>query len=154
MLLPVIGVLQAGDQAMGDRFTYLPSIGLFLAAAWVVPELLPANPPARRALAAATIAILALLAVDTRVPLAYWRDSLSLWQRSLAVSPDWNFRAHGGIAHAIDDEPGHPDWHAAAARLFARMGQRADAIRQLRAALAIDPSYEPARLVLEALNAK
>src|SRR6185436_17116016 len=61
-LLPVIGIVQVGTQAMADRYMYVPAIGLFLAAAWGAAALASSRKAARM-LAAATVAALLVLAV-------------------------------------------------------------------------------------------
>ena len=87
MLVPVIGVIQVGEQAMADRYTYLPSIGLFAIAAWGIPELLPRFRFRSHALALGALAVLAAFGVQTRAQVQYWRNSNALWQRAHAVDP-------------------------------------------------------------------
>jgi tetratricopeptide (TPR) repeat protein len=98
-LVPVIGLVQVGLQGMADRYTYIPLIGVFLAAVWGVAELAgrlgPASPAAggqprlagRRV--AAALAALALLACAglTRKQAGYWRTNLGLFEHALAVAP-------------------------------------------------------------------
>jgi Flp pilus assembly protein TadD len=93
-LVPVIGLVQAGQQSSGDRFTYIPLIGIFLLIVWGVADLagqwrLPAWMPG---LAAALV--LAACAAVTEVQLRYWTDSGTLFRRALAVTTDnesaWN----------------------------------------------------------------
>ncbi len=88
MLLPVIGLVQVSDAAFADRFAYLPAIGLFVATVWGAADWLATLVSHPRALAPLVAAALLLLAVDARVQLGYWQDSLTLWQRSYAVAPD------------------------------------------------------------------
>ena len=85
MLLPVIGLVQVGDQAMADRYTYLPQIGLGIALAWGSSNL-PARPYCRgmRDMVAA-LAIILLAACAWRQT-AYWQDSETLWNRALACT--------------------------------------------------------------------
>jgi tetratricopeptide (TPR) repeat protein len=88
MLVPVIGLVQAGNQAMADRYTYLPLVGLFIAAAWglyAAAERL-AIPP--RATAAAAAALLAALALASWRQAGYWRDSSALFTHALEVTGD------------------------------------------------------------------
>lgn len=89
-LLPVIGIVQIGGQAMADRYTYTPLIGVFLIVVWGAAELRERLriPPA--AMAAVALCALASLAVVTRATLAYWQDSLTLFTRAelLASPPD------------------------------------------------------------------
>ena len=84
-LVPVIGIVQAGFQAMADRYTYIPLVGLSLALAWGIPDL-PIGclswPRVRIALAAAAGAIVLILAVCTSFQLVYWHDTISLFTRA------------------------------------------------------------------------
>ncbi len=82
VLFPVSGVLQAGDQGLADRFTYLPHVGLSVAATWTAAGLVRRRPVA----AALSIAVLAALAARTRVEVGYWRTNESLFRRALEVT--------------------------------------------------------------------
>ncbi len=85
MLVPVIGLLQVGSQGRADRYTYLPSIGLFVALVWEVAERWPAGRLRRPALAAAALLAIAPLAVAARAQVATWRDSAR--RCSVTLSP-------------------------------------------------------------------
>src|SRR5262249_43530045 len=80
-LVPVIGLVQAGEQAMADRFTYVPLVGIFVAIAWS----LPSDAAASRIGAAVATVVLLLLAAQTRAQLAVWRDSVTLYEHALAL---------------------------------------------------------------------
>jgi tetratricopeptide (TPR) repeat protein len=82
-LVPVIGLVQVGGQAMADRYTYLSQIGLLIAACWGAADL--AGTWRRAALAAGALAAAALAAV-TQTQLAVWHDSFSLWDHARRVS--------------------------------------------------------------------
>jgi Flp pilus assembly protein TadD len=84
-LIPTLGLVQVGEQAMADRYTYVPLVGLFLVVAWGAAELVPGR-TAQAVLA--SVAVLAC-ATATRVrELPAWRDSASLWTRALHVTRD------------------------------------------------------------------
>jgi tetratricopeptide (TPR) repeat protein len=104
MLVPVSGLVQVGSQAMADRYTYLPLVGLAIAVAWGVPAALAAVwPDARRRgqlLRAAGCAALAALAVASSLQLRHWRDGESLMRRALAVTRD-NHIAHAYLGIAL-----------------------------------------------------
>jgi tetratricopeptide (TPR) repeat protein len=88
MLVPVIGLVQAGLQGMADRYSYLPSIGLFILLVWGGAELasrLRSMWQRRAAQGAAALAV-AALAAAAWVQAGYWHDSVSLYRRSLAAS--------------------------------------------------------------------
>ena len=116
-LLPVLGLLQVGSQAMADRYTYLPLVGLAISVAWGLPALLPLNTAARRAgLAAAGGTALALLAVCASLQLRHWRDSEALMRRALAVTQR-NHIAHTYLGVALLDRGAVAEatrhWHEA-----------------------------------------
>jgi tetratricopeptide (TPR) repeat protein len=101
-LVPVIGLTQGGEQAWADRFTYWPHIGLFVATAWGLGELVErARIPGRVAAAAAAV-VLGCLVVLTWVQVGYWRDTTTLWERALAVTED-NPRPHCNLGKYYQD---------------------------------------------------
>ena len=79
-LVPVIGVIQVGEQSMADRYMYLPSIGLFVMAAWSIPQ-------RARVLALGATAVLVIFGLQTRAQVQYWRDSAALWEHAREVDP-------------------------------------------------------------------
>jgi protein O-mannosyl-transferase len=85
-LVPVIGLVQVGRQAMADRYTYVPFIGLFIAMVWAVPRLAVRRPLARAVLAAAATAILVACVVVTRAQVRHWHSNTALWERALDVT--------------------------------------------------------------------
>lgn len=95
-LLPVIGLVQVGMQAMADRYTYLSMPGLYAAVAWTLRDLVAARPALRSAVAAGALAALAASAAVTWRQVDTWRDSESLFTHALAVT-DGNFLAHASL---------------------------------------------------------
>jgi protein O-mannosyl-transferase len=87
-LVPVIGLVQVGMQAMADRYTYIPLIGLSLMAAWALADLAGWTPEVRAALAAAAGLWLVCLTLLARVQVGYWGDSITLWEQVLRVEPE------------------------------------------------------------------
>jgi tetratricopeptide (TPR) repeat protein len=85
-LVPMIGVVQVGEQAMADRYAYLSFIGLFLMVCWGVADLAEARKVSPGWLAAPSIALLVALCVLTHRQLAYWSDNVPLWTRMLEVT--------------------------------------------------------------------
>src|SRR5688572_17648286 len=109
-LVPVIGLVQVGSQAMANRYTYVPLVGLFLVAAWGVPDLVESLQQRRgtraegpRGLALPAVVLLLALAVASRAETRHWRDSASLFERALQVSPD-NHMAHFGLGLVLSRE--------------------------------------------------
>ena len=92
MLVPVIGILQVGEQAFADRYTYLPTIGLALLFVGGLQHLLAA-PAVRLGALALGAAILGLSAWRTRLALEPWRNTETLFRHALAVT-DHNYVAH------------------------------------------------------------
>lgn len=85
-LVPVIGLVQVGAQETADRYSYLPSIGLFIAAIWWGSELV-SRLRFKQAMAAALVGIvLALLAAATVVQAGYWKNSLTLFHHAIEVT--------------------------------------------------------------------
>jgi tetratricopeptide (TPR) repeat protein len=88
-LVPVIGLVQVGDQALADRYTYVPLIGIFIALAWGVGDLASAvgRRGVRVGLSAAAVTILAACALRTWGQLGTWHDSRTLWEQAVRVCP-------------------------------------------------------------------
>ena len=127
-LVPVIGLVQVGRQAMADRYTYIPSIGLFLAVVWSVAGLLKEH---RAALTAAAGIVVLVLAAITRVQVGYWADSATLFRHALAATGDGNYLAHIGLGKAL---MGDKDWDGAAEQFRAVLA-RYPYMREARAGL-------------------
>ncbi|MEK7794639.1 MAG: tetratricopeptide repeat protein, partial [Candidatus Hydrogenedentota bacterium] len=111
-LVPVIGLIQVGDQAIADRYTYIPLIGLFIAVVWGLHRLLSmpiVQEPALNkgelgsiGVRVFVIALLVLLTVQARVQVGYWRDSITLFERCIEVTKT-NGPAHNNLGRAYHD---------------------------------------------------
>jgi tetratricopeptide (TPR) repeat protein len=99
-LVPVIGIVQVGDQARADRYTYLPLVGPFLVAAWGCAALAAPRHRLRRLLPAAAIAALGALAIGAAAQARWWESQETLFRRALAVTRD-NWFAHLSLAAAL-----------------------------------------------------
>ena len=95
-LVPVIGLVRIGDQAMADRYAYIPLIGIFIAVVWGIADLLSDHPRAVPFAVTAAVLALVLLAGRTRVQIGFWHDSIALWSHALDVTTD-NFVAHDSL---------------------------------------------------------
>jgi tetratricopeptide (TPR) repeat protein len=104
MLVPVIGIVQVGEQGHADRYTYLPHIGLFLLAVWFAADVTAVHQSRSRfaVAAAVAIAIIAALAWRAFIQTSYWRNSETLWTHALAVTPD-NDVAHNNLGYLCVD---------------------------------------------------
>jgi tetratricopeptide (TPR) repeat protein len=100
-LVPVIGIVQAGAQAMADRYTYLPAIGLFLAVTWLGHRVAKERHAVMAAAAAA--AGLVALSAATWSQLGLWADHEVLFEHALAVTPD-NALAHGVLSQGLRNQ--------------------------------------------------
>ncbi len=99
-LVPMIGLVQIGQQQMADRYTYLPLVGIFIGATWLVPELIPPGSLRARLLPAAVAASIALLAAATYRQVAYWHDGVTLLRHSKECTRD-NLAAHEFLGKAL-----------------------------------------------------
>ena len=86
-LVPVIGLVQVGSQAMADRYTYVPLIGIFIALVWLVAEISAQWPYRRPVLVVLSLGLLAACWQQTTVQAGYWQDSETLARHALAVTP-------------------------------------------------------------------
>jgi Flp pilus assembly protein TadD len=159
MLVPVIGIVQVGIQARADRYTYLPLIGIFIAATWTFAELSERidDVRLRRGLCRGAAAAVGLaLGASAWAEAGYWHDSVRLYTRALSVTKD-NVVAHNdlGLAllqqgdldgavresrEAIRLDPGHPEPPNTLATALTRKGRPDDAIAVYRAALRERPN--------------
>lgn len=98
-LVPVLGLVQVGMQAMADRYTYLPLVGLFIVLVWTLSAWLDRVPAARLPATGAAILLLGLCAGATHTQVAVWRNSESLFRHAAAVTPE-NWVAHQNLAAA------------------------------------------------------
>lgn len=97
-LLPVIGVIQVGEQAWASRYTYIPSMGLLIMAAWLLPLPDPARARAvSMGMAVAAILVLVSFTVRAYIETGYWRNSETLYLRAVALDPG-NHVAHTQLA--------------------------------------------------------
>jgi hypothetical protein len=129
-LVPVIGVVQVGQQAYADRYTYIPLIGLFIVMAWGGAELVERWRCDRRLLTALAVALLAGLAVTSCFQTRHWRTSEELFRHTVAVTPP-NHVARLNLGAALEQQ-----------------GRHAEAIAQLLEALRINPESYPAHFAL------
>jgi tetratricopeptide (TPR) repeat protein len=98
-LIPLIGLIQVGGQAMTDRHTYLPSIGIAMIIAWGIPSLIKSENIHKKILFPAGLAVLAILAVLTWKQCGFWKSSVDIWKHTLHVTNN-NYLAHMRLANA------------------------------------------------------
>jgi tetratricopeptide (TPR) repeat protein len=108
ILVPMIGIIQVGDQAMADRYAYIPFIGLFWMLTWTVAEAARDWKLSPRWLAAPAVVIIGGMAMLTARQVTYWHDSEALWRYALSVT-DHNFMAHDYLAGILTQENRHEE---------------------------------------------
>ncbi|HOI72881.1 MAG TPA: tetratricopeptide repeat protein [Syntrophales bacterium] len=165
-LVPVIGLVQVGVQAMADRYTYIPLVGIFIMIAWGIPDLLKTWRHKRIAMAAAGAAALCILTVLSWRQVQAWENSHMLFRHAVEVTRE-NSIAHSNLAFAYARQgdiekairhfdqaskmtPHFPDTHNNLGVLLAQTGKYEEAIRAFRTALNEYPGYELARKNLNA----
>ncbi len=156
-LVPVIGLVQVGNQAMADRYAYVPLIGLFIMTGWGVPDLLTGWRRRSIALPVAAGVVIAACTITARDQVQYWKNSVALWEHTLKVSTENHiaetnlgdaFAAQGrvdeAIAHyaaALRIAPGGAQLHYNLGNVLASRGRFDEAISHYAAALRIKPNY-------------
>lgn len=107
-LVPVIGLVQVGTQAMADRYAYVPLVGVFVAVAWTGAWLVGRGYFPREVAAGLAATALVALSVVTVQQTAVWRDSISLFEHTIAVEPE-SWVAHYNLGNAYADLARHED---------------------------------------------
>jgi Flp pilus assembly protein TadD len=106
-LVPVIGLVQVGSQAMADRYMYIPMLGLLIIVAWGVKDLISNRPRWRTITAVSAGVVLFSAIILTRMQVSYWQNTLTLFEHALKVTGK-NRIAEGAYGHALI-EAGKPD---------------------------------------------
>jgi tetratricopeptide (TPR) repeat protein len=96
MLVPVIGIVQIGEQGHADRYTYLPHIGLFLLIVWTAADFSTAWSVRREYLWLVATATIAILSYGAVVQTSFWKNSEALWNHTLSVTSNNDF-AHNNL---------------------------------------------------------
>jgi len=158
-LLPVIGVVQVGSQAMADRYTYIPQIGVLLAIVWGLMDATAGRPRFRMATLVATPVVLAALAAATWAQAGIWRTSLTLFSHAIQVTEN-NYIAFANLGRALVNEGRWAEGNEYISRSFsaapafrgdlfestgdyyAGIGLKREAAEQYRKALALSPKRQ------------
>ena len=163
-LVPVIGLVQVGGQAMADRYTYVPLIGIFILCAWGGAELAQSRPALRLALGGVGAAIVISFAWVARNQVAVWRTTETLFSHALRVAKE-SWMAHDVLGRALQREGRtaeaishfeaalriEPDSAVTSNRLGvvnSELGRFENAVRWFERAVAVEPRYAPARFNL------
>ena len=102
MLIPVIGLVQVGNQAWADRFGYLPLLGVYVAFSWALYSLISVAPRTRIPISGLLACTLVALAIASHGQVAVWKDSRTLFKNALAVTAN-NVVAHNNLGIALVD---------------------------------------------------
>jgi protein O-mannosyl-transferase len=131
-LVPMIGLVQVGSQALADRYAYLPFVGVFMLACWGLADLAGEKTPSKVVLAAASCVALGALSAVTFRQIGYWNNNVTLWSHAIAVTPG-SFIAEDNLGGALLNE-----------------GREDEAMPHFQAAAALNPRDPMIRLKLAA----
>lgn len=155
-LIPVIGVIQVGEQAMADRYAYVPLIGVFLMAVWGAADAADRRQLSLRARATTAAVVLSVFMVFTWKQITYWRSSYDLWSHAVQVTKD-NFTAETNLGftlmasdrsaeavphlqNAVRIKPSYALSHLSLAGALQLSGRPRDAIPEYETALGLGPA--------------
>jgi protein O-mannosyl-transferase len=154
-LMPVIGIVQAGDQAMADRYTYIPLTGLFIMAAWGIPELLKKWQYRKEILLASSALSILCLSIITWTQVGYWQNNITLFDHTLTVTDNnWLIYYNRGVTHvplgnyrqaiedfnkAIEIKPDYIDAYYNRGHAYADLGNYRQAIEDYGRVIKIKP---------------
>ena len=163
-LVPVIGLVQVGLQAMADRYTYVPLIGIFIMIAWGVPDLLEKWRYRQKALMVFAPAILALLMAATWFQARHWQNDITLYGHAAAVTSN-NWWAHYNLGLSLSHDgktnealshfqetlrirPNDPQVYLNIGVISAKNGNTEEAMSYFSRALQYKPDFDKAHLNL------
>ncbi|MGD9106842.1 MAG: tetratricopeptide repeat protein, partial [Desulfobacterales bacterium] len=156
-LIPVIGLVQVGSQAMADRYTYIPLIGIFIIVAWGASDLTLKWHYQKIVLTVSAVIILSIMTVRTFVQVSHWKNAVTLFENAVKIDSN-NTLSHNNLGIALYDhgnieksafhfrealriEPYYIVARVNLARVLSAQGNLEDAIRHLREALKINPKH-------------
>lgn len=168
-LAPVIGLLQAGEQALADRFVYMGIIGPLVAVAWGALDAAERLHLSRRVLGGVALVIIAAAAIVARQQVRVWSDSVTLWTHALRMDAA-NYRAYENLGQALRDSGRFKEaeasyrmalqaaplsWsgyravvHNSIGLTLLQAGRQADSAAEFEEAVARDPDFAEARVNL------
>ena len=159
-LVPVIGIIQVGVQAMADRYTYIPMTGLLIIVAWGVSDILASWKYSKKVLVTSSALVLIALSMKAAVQLEYWQDSETLFKHTLDVTSD-NYvmennyaaflaeqgKAEQAIEHlekSIEIKPNSAEAHNNLANALNKLGKTEQAIEHYKKSLSLKPNSSDA----------
>jgi tetratricopeptide (TPR) repeat protein len=165
-LVPVIGLVQVGDQAWADRYTYLPLIGMFVLMVWFAFESIKS----RALLQSASVMVAVVLITMTSMQLDYWKNTRTLFEHTAKVTPD-NYMAvtilgsllakEGKLVEAMEYyqtalryQPAFPEAHFFLGNALDEQGKLDEAIAEYQKALWFRPTQEQTHIFMGIALAK
>ena len=159
-LIPVIGIVQVAGHAMADRFTYIPSIGIFLIIAWGISDAVSLMPSYRWGIVSACAGAVIVLSVLCHAQVQHWRNSITLFQHALSVQED-NSLAHAclgaaliqqgnpvpaekHLTRALEINPNYPEALNDLGMILSDKGMYQEAVTRFSQALSLNPKYAEA----------
>jgi tetratricopeptide (TPR) repeat protein len=163
-LIPVIGLVQVGGQAMADRYTYIPSIGLAILAVFAISDLAGRFRLGQTVSSAVAVVLLAGMLLATRQQVQCWRNDETLYRHAIAVTSG-NFVAYNNLGTALDAEhryeeavdcfneavrcwPAYADAYCNLASAYLSLKQPVKATAELQIALKLNPNRPTAHYLL------
>ncbi len=154
-LLPVIGIVQVGSQAMADRYTYIPLTGLFIIIAWGLADISTKWPYRKVMLTILSVTVLSAMAIASRLQVRHWRNSVTIFEHALKVTDD-NYVAYSSLAgqlyeeskidqaiayhyQALQIKPSYLPAHISLGQMLFETGRYAEAVQHYAKALQIKP---------------
>ena len=154
-LIPLIGLVQVGEQSMADRHTYLPSIGIAIVLSWMLFYCVQAVKVPYRYSISMGIAVVAIFAALTWIQCGYWKNSATLFGHALRVTKE-NYLAHNNLAfylnkkgalkeavfhasEAIRIKPKYALAYKNRAYAYTKMGEYKNAIKDLNISISLQP---------------
>jgi len=168
-LVPVIGIVQVGDQAMADRYAYVPLIGIFVMVIWGIADWADHQTLNFRLRSAAAVAVLVALSFLTWRQIGYWRSDYDIWMHTLEITKV-NYLAEANLAAALrrlgrqqealphyqaaeNLNPGQPARHINLAADLAESGHLQDAIEEYRIAAQLNIQPRTQARIFESIAA-
>jgi len=157
-LVPVIGIVKVGAQAMANRFVYVPFIGLYICVAWGFPELVARFPHRKKCLAILATVLFSILMIVTWKQVQNWENSITLFKHTLKHTSN-NYMIHNALGvelykqgrteeaiehylQALRIKPDYVNAHNDLGNAFGKQGRTEEAIEHYLQALHIKPDYE------------
>ncbi len=160
-LVPVIGLVTVGIQAMADRYSYIPLIGLFIIVAWGANDLLTGWKYRKVALGVLSITVVLILSIGTYLQTSHWRNSQMLFEHAVEVTHE-NYVAYNYLGLVLIEQnnfneslnlfhraiQANPCYALARSNLgfaYSSLGRYEEAVEAYKDAIRINPNYATAR---------